>query len=36
MARIPPEEIERLKADVSVQRLAEGAGVVLTRHGEKI
>jgi DNA primase len=33
MARIPDEAIERLKADVSVQRLAEARGVVFTRHG---
>jgi len=33
MARIPGEVVERLKADVSVQRLAEARGVVLTKHG---
>ncbi len=33
MARIPGEEIERLKQEISVQRLAEGAGVALARHG---
>jgi len=33
MARIPEAEIERLKEEISVQRLAEGAGVTLTRHG---
>jgi DNA primase/post-segregation antitoxin (ccd killing protein) len=33
MARIPEVEIERLKAEVSVQRLVEAKGVVLTRHG---
>jgi DNA primase len=33
MARIPDDVIERLKADVSVQRLAEGTGVVFARHG---
>lgn len=33
MARIPDGVIERLKADVSVQRLAEARGVVFTRHG---
>ena len=33
MARIPDEVVERLKAEVSVQRLAEARGVVLTRHG---
>lgn len=33
MARIPDEEIERLKAEVSLQRLAEAKGVELRRHG---
>ncbi len=33
MARIPEHEIERLKADVSVQRLAEARGIKLARHG---
>ena len=33
MARIPDGVIERLKTDVSVQRLAEARGVVFTRHG---
>jgi DNA primase catalytic core len=33
MGRIPESEIERLKEEVSVQRLAESAGVKLTRHG---
>src|SRR5271168_3726967 len=33
MARIPDGVIERLKSDVSVQRLAEARGVVFTRHG---
>ena len=33
MARIPEHEIERLKAEVSVQRLAEAQGVKLERHG---
>jgi DNA primase len=33
MARIPDEVIERLKAEVSVQRLAEARGVLFTRHG---
>ncbi|MGH9608641.1 MAG: toprim domain-containing protein [Bryobacteraceae bacterium] len=33
MARIPDEEIERLKREVSVQRLAEAHGVELKRHG---
>jgi CHC2-type zinc finger protein/Toprim domain-containing protein len=33
MARIPEDVIERLKAQVSVERLAEARGVVLARHG---
>jgi DNA primase catalytic core len=33
MARIPDGVIERLKTTVSVQRLAEARGVVLTKHG---
>lgn len=33
MARIPDQEIERLKREVSLVRLAEGRGVVLKRHG---
>lgn len=33
MARIPEEEVERLKREVSVQRLAEARGIKLTRHG---
>jgi len=33
MARIPEVEIERLKAEVSLERLAEARGVVLRRHG---
>lgn len=33
MARNPESEIERLKRDVSVQRLAESRGVILKRHG---
>jgi DNA primase catalytic core len=33
MARIPDELIERLKEEVSVQRLAEARGVTFTRHG---
>ena len=33
MARIPEEEIERLKREVSVERLAEARGVKLKRHG---
>ncbi len=33
MARIPNDELERLKASVSLQRLIEAKGVALTRHG---
>ena len=33
MARIPDDQIERLKQEVSVQRLAEGMGITLKRHG---
>jgi DNA primase catalytic core len=33
MARIPEAEVERLKAEVSVQRLAEARGIKLERRG---
>lgn len=33
MARIPDAELSRLKAEVSVQRLVEGCGVVLRKQG---
>jgi hypothetical protein len=33
MARIPDEEIERLKQEVSLQRLVEAQGIELKRHG---
>ena len=33
MARIPEAEIERLKSELSVQRLVESVGIALTRHG---
>ena len=36
MARIPPEELERLKREVSVQQLAEARGVELKRHGKDL
>ena len=36
MARIPEEEIERLKEDVSLQRLVELAGVELRRQGKDL
>jgi hypothetical protein len=34
MARIPEEQIERLKQEVSIQRLAEGMGIALKKHGK--
>ncbi len=33
MARIPAHVVERLKTEVSVQRLAEARGVVLEKRG---
>src|SRR5271166_1610893 len=33
MARIPEQVVERLKTEVSVQRLAEARGVVLEKRG---
>ena len=33
MARIPTEEVERLKREVSLERLMESQGIQLTRHG---
>jgi DNA primase catalytic core len=33
VARIPEHEVERLKKDISLQRLAEARGIKLTRHG---
>ena len=33
MARIPDTEIERLKSEISLLRLAESQGIQLTRHG---
>ena len=33
MARIPEEEIERLKNEVTLERLAVARGIALTRHG---
>jgi DNA primase catalytic core len=36
MARIPEDEVERLKREVSVQRLAEARGIKLTRHGANL
>ncbi len=34
MARIPETKIERLKNEVSVQRLVEAAGITLTKSGK--
>jgi len=34
MARIPEAELERLKAEISVERLAEVAGIELTKSGK--
>ena len=36
MARIPEEEIERLKSEIAVERLAEAKGVKLRRHGQDL
>ena len=36
MARIQSEELERLKAEISLERLAEAAGVKLKRHGKDL
>ena len=33
MARIPDTEIERLKREISLERLAESKGIELKRHG---
>jgi len=36
MARIPDEEIERLKSQISLERLAEAKGIKLKKHGENL
>jgi hypothetical protein len=36
MARIPDHEIERLKKEISVERLAEARGIKLIRHGSDL
>jgi DNA primase catalytic core len=36
MARIPENEVERLKREISVQRLAEARGIKLTRQGANL
>ena len=33
MARIPEQELNRLKQEISLQRQAESAGIILKRHG---
>jgi DNA primase catalytic core len=33
MARIPDDQLDRLKTEISLQRLAEGVGMTLKRHG---
>jgi len=33
MARIPDDQLDRLKTEISLQRLAESQGVILKRHG---
>ena len=36
MARIPENEIERLKNEIALERLVEGMGIVLSRHGSDL
>jgi len=36
MARIPDKDIERLKCDISLEHLAEAAGIPLKRHGHDL
>src|SRR5271167_2056027 len=36
MARIPVEVVERLKSEISVQRLAETRGVAFKKHGSDL
>jgi len=36
MARIPVEVVERLKSEISVQRLAEACGVAFKKHGSDL
>ena len=35
MARVPRPEIDRIKNEVSLQRLVEASGIVLKRHRSK-
>ncbi|MBF0548785.1 MAG: hypothetical protein HQM08_30460 [Candidatus Riflebacteria bacterium] len=36
MPRIPPEEIERLKQEIPIQRLAEARGIKFSAHGKDL
>jgi DNA primase len=36
LARVPEAELERLKAEVSLERLAEAGGIELRRHGDSL
>ncbi len=36
MARISTDELERMKAEISLERLAEAKGVKLKRHGKDL
>ncbi|HET9933924.1 MAG TPA: CHC2 zinc finger domain-containing protein [Polyangiaceae bacterium] len=36
MARIPDEVVERLKREVSVERLVQAKGIELKRHGDNL
>ncbi|MBF0547366.1 MAG: toprim domain-containing protein [Candidatus Riflebacteria bacterium] len=36
MPRIPPEEIERLKQEIPIQRLAEARGIKFSTHGKDL
>nr|MDJ0766646.1 DNA primase [Myxococcota bacterium] len=36
MARIPTEEVERLKSEVSIERLVQARGVVLRKRGDEL
>ena len=36
MPRIPTDELERLKQDISLERLAESQGITLKRHGKDL
>lgn len=35
MARIPQDELDRLKRDVSIETLARARGIVLQAHGAR-